>query len=42
MKHVLISDPTLRDGNHAIGHQLSSEQIGAYCRAAASALVKNS
>jgi len=34
MKHVLISDPTLRDGNHAIQHQLSAEQIGAYCRAA--------
>jgi 4-hydroxy 2-oxovalerate aldolase len=34
VKHVLISDPTLRDGNHAIGHQLSPEQIGAYCRAA--------
>jgi 4-hydroxy 2-oxovalerate aldolase len=34
MKHVLISDPTLRDGNHAIQHQLSAEQIGAYCRMA--------
>ena len=34
MKSVLISDPTLRDGNHAIGHQLSSEQIAAYCASA--------
>ena len=34
MKSVLISDPTLRDGNHAIQHQLSAEQIAAYCKAA--------
>lgn len=34
MKSVLISDPTLRDGNHAIQHQLSQEQIAAYCKAA--------
>ena len=34
MKSVLISDPTLRDGNHAIGHQLSAEQIAAYCKSA--------
>lgn len=34
MKYVLISDPTLRDGNHAIGHQLNGEQIAAYCEAA--------
>lgn len=31
MKSILISDPTLRDGSHAIGHQLSVEQIAAYC-----------
>ena len=34
MQNILISDPTLRDGNHAIAHQLSSEQIAAYCAAA--------
>ncbi len=34
MKSILISDPTLRDGNHAIGHQLSAEQIAAYCASA--------
>lgn len=33
MKSVLISDPTLRDGNHAIQHQLGPEQIVGYCRA---------
>ena len=34
MKTILISDPTLRDGNHAIQHQLSAEQIAAYCKVA--------
>ena len=34
MKKVLISDPTLRDGNHAIRHQLKADQIAAYCKAA--------
>lgn len=34
MKSVLISDPSLRDGNHAIQHQLSEEQISKYCAAA--------
>lgn len=33
-RKIRISDPTLRDGNHAIGHQLSAENIAAYCRAA--------
>jgi 4-hydroxy 2-oxovalerate aldolase len=31
---ILISDPTLRDGNHAVRHQLNGEQIAAYCDAA--------
>lgn len=30
-KNILISDPTLRDGSHAIKHQLSLEQIESYC-----------
>jgi 4-hydroxy 2-oxovalerate aldolase len=34
MKKVLISDPTLRDGNHAVMHQINQSQIAAYCRAA--------
>jgi len=33
-KSVLISDPTLRDGNHAVQHKLTAAQIAAYCRAA--------
>jgi 4-hydroxy 2-oxovalerate aldolase len=33
-QNVIISDPTLRDGNHAVKHELSAEQIAAYCRAA--------
>lgn len=39
MKKVLISDPTLRDGNHAIRHQLTSTQIANYCKAADAALI---
>ncbi len=31
---VLISDPSLRDGNHAVSHQLSADQIASYCRSA--------
>lgn len=34
MKNVLISDPTLRDGNHAVAHQLNLEQIAVYAQAA--------
>ncbi len=33
-KKIRISDPTLRDGNHAIAHQLSVDQIAAYCQMA--------
>ncbi len=29
---ILISDASLRDGNHAVSHQLSKEQIAAYCK----------
>jgi 4-hydroxy 2-oxovalerate aldolase len=34
MKKVLISDPTLRDGNHAIRHQLTKDNVARYCQAA--------
>lgn len=34
MRNVIISDPTLRDGNHAVRHQLNREQIRAYASAA--------
>ncbi|MFW8637424.1 4-hydroxy-2-oxovalerate aldolase [Cribrihabitans pelagius] len=30
---IAIHDPTLRDGNHAIAHDLSLDDIAAYCRA---------
>ena len=36
-KKILISDPTLRDGNHAVRHQLSRESFIAYCQAAETA-----
>jgi 4-hydroxy 2-oxovalerate aldolase len=39
IKHILISDPTLRDGNHACAHQLSVEQIAIYAEAAENACV---
>lgn len=31
MKFITISDPSLRDGNHAVKHQLNQKQIEAYC-----------
>jgi 4-hydroxy 2-oxovalerate aldolase len=36
-KKVLISDPTMRDGNHAVAHQLSRESFISYCKAAEAA-----
>jgi 4-hydroxy 2-oxovalerate aldolase len=33
-KFILISDPTLRDGNHAVKHQLNAAQIAVYAKAA--------
>ena len=34
IQQIRISDPTLRDGNHAVDHQLSAENIASYCKAA--------
>ncbi len=34
MKNILINDPTLRDGSHAVRHQLKAEQIASYAAAA--------
>ncbi len=39
MKRITISDHTLRDGNHAIGHKINSDQIKAYCIFAESAKI---
>jgi 4-hydroxy 2-oxovalerate aldolase len=36
-KQILISDPTLRDGNHAVRHQLTRDSFVAYCKAAEAA-----
>lgn len=34
MSKILICDPTLRDGNHAVAHQITSDQIALYAAAA--------
>jgi 4-hydroxy 2-oxovalerate aldolase len=36
---ITISDPTLRDGNHAVSHTLTAAQIGAYAAAADAAQI---
>ena len=33
-KKILISDPTLRDGNHAVSHQINKSSLAKYCKAA--------
>lgn len=33
VKKILIHDPTLRDGNHALAHQLTLKQVATYCTA---------
>lgn len=39
MKNIIISDPTLRDGNHAVKHQLGIEQIRKYAALANAAKI---
>ena len=39
MNNIIISDHTLRDGNHAVGHKISLSQIRRYCEFAESALI---
>lgn len=39
MNKIIISDPTLRDGNHAVKHQLTRQNFQAYCKAAEAANV---
>lgn len=38
-RSILLCDPTLRDGNHAVRHQLTAEQITGYAAAANAAHV---
>ena len=39
-KNILISDVTLRDGNHAISHQIPSEVLIKYCKSASDSGLK--
>ena len=39
MKEIIISDHTLRDGNHSVSHKISLTQIEQYCKFAESANV---
>jgi 4-hydroxy 2-oxovalerate aldolase len=32
--HIIISDPSLRDGNHAVSHQILPDQVRDYCEIA--------
>ncbi len=36
---ILLHDPTLRDGHHAVGHQLDADQLRAYATVANAAEV---
>lgn len=39
MKNIILSDHTLRDGNHAVSHKISLSQIEKYCQFAESAKI---
>ena len=32
MKNIIISDPSLRDGNHCVKHSISLESVARYCK----------
>ena len=32
MKNIIISDPSLRDGNHCVKHNISLESVARYCK----------
>lgn len=38
-QYILINDPSLRDGNHAVSHKLSKDQIAEYCKRADAAKI---